>query len=239
MSPGKRIARARRDAHNAAIATDEEQSRAGEEAESAVQRLQFSARGFARVHQARRGGGRDRAHHGRRYPSRNGHPGGDREPRAAGAARDPVRGCARLPERHAAALRRDQFVEAAGFDARPAGAARSARRGARLSRPDEDASADPAQDGGERRGVRERRPRRQGRPAQVSGAVSARARRRPLYRHRRPRHHARSRTTTGSMARPTASWCRTRTTSASGSRPASTAARSARSTSRRASPARC
>ncbi len=40
-------------------------------------------------------------------------------------------------------------------------------------------------------GARERRPRRQGRPLEVPGAVPARARRRPLHRHRRSRDHAR------------------------------------------------
>ena len=48
------------------------------------------------------------------------------------------------PEGHAAPLRRDQLVEAARDHARPAGAVQSARRGARLSRPHEGASADPA-----------------------------------------------------------------------------------------------
>ena len=81
-------------------------------------------------------------------------------------------------------------------------------------------------------GVRERRPRRQGRPAEIPGAVPARARRRPLHRHRRSRDHARSRGATGSTAPPIASWCRTRTTSRCGSRPASTAGRSARNISR-------
>ena len=44
------------------------------------------------------------------------------------------------PQGHAAPLRRHQLVEAAGDHARPAGAEQSARRGARLSRPHEDAT---------------------------------------------------------------------------------------------------
>ena len=90
------------------------------------------------------------------------------------------------------ALRRDQFIEAARDRARLAGSRQSARRGARLSRPHEDPPADPAQDRGQGTGIREHRPRRRGRCAEIPGAVPARARRRPLYRHRRSRDHARS-----------------------------------------------
>ncbi len=53
------------------------------------------------------------------------------------------------PSGHAASFRRDQFLQAAGDHARAAGAGQSARRGARLSRPHEDAPADPAEDGGD------------------------------------------------------------------------------------------
>ena len=156
-----------------------------------LQRLRPAARRSARIHRAGRARGRDRAHQGRRLEARNGHAGRDREPRPAGAAGDPVRGRAGLSQGHAAALRRHQFIEAARDHARLAGPRQSARRGARLSRPHEDPPADPAQDRGERPGVRERRPRRQGRRAEVPGAVPARARRRPLHRHRRSRDHAR------------------------------------------------
>ena len=79
----------------------------------------------------------------------------------------------------------------------------------------------------------------QGRRAEIPGAVPARARRRPLYRHRRPRDHARSRGELGQRRHLPRPWCRTRTTSRCGSRPASTAARSARNISAPASPARC
>ena len=158
-----------------------------------------AARRPARVHRARRERRRDRAHQGRGLEARNGHAGRDREPRAAGAAGDPVRGRAGLSQGHAAPVRRDQFIQAARDHARPAGAQGPARRGARLSRPHEDPPADRAEDGGEGAGVRERRPRRQGRRAEIPGAVPARARRRPLHRHRRSRDHARPRGQLGQL----------------------------------------
>ena len=164
-----------------------------------LQRLRPPARRPARVHRARRERRRDRAHQGRGLEARNGHAGRDREPRAAGAAGDPVRGRAGLSQGHAAPVRRDQFIQAARDHARTAGAQGPARRGARLSRPHEDPPADRAEDGGERAGVRERRPRRQGRRAEIPGAVPARARRRPLHRHRRSRDHARPRGQLGQL----------------------------------------
>ena len=172
-----------------------EERRAGKNpkrASSTLQRLRSAPRRFARVHRASRTRGRDRAHRRRRLEAGNGHAGRDRQSRPPGAAGDPVRGGAGLSQRHAASLRRDQFIEAARDRARVAGSSQSARRGARLSRPHENPPADPAQDRGQRTGIREHRPRRRGRCAEIPGTVPARARRQPLYRHRRSRDHARS-----------------------------------------------
>ena len=136
-------------------------------------------------------------------------------------------------------VRRDQLIEAPCDHARLAGAQGPARRGARLSRPHEDPSADRAEDRGEGPGVREHRPRRQGRRAEIPGAVPARARRRPLHRHRRSRDHARPRGQLGQL--------RHLSRHGAGQEPRlgvdlagqARAARSARNISAPASPARC
>ena len=159
--------------------------------------------------------------------------------RAGIAAGDPVRGHPGLSEGLPRHLRRDQLGEAPRHRARLPGAVASARRGARVSRPHEDAQADPAARGEGWAGSAKRHARTDIDVLKFPAPLAARARRRPLSRHRRPGDHARPGAKAGSTAAPTARWCRARTASACGSRPASTAGRSARSTGSRASPARC